>query len=141
METGSVSFHRFPSDPVESAKWVRHIHRDNFTATDHTRICSKHFASSDYVDHRTDINSSRNRGALKRRRLKLGVYPTIFPTLPAYLSSSSNAQRSTNSSASSRMDIENQRIQIAINELVASDKVLSMTELNDNKFNTCNLTP
>ena len=38
------------------------------------------------------------------------------------------------------MDIENQRIQIAINELVASDKVLSMTELND-KFNTCNLKP
>ena len=44
VETGSVSLHRFPSDPVESAKWVRHIHRDNFTATDHSRICSKHFA-------------------------------------------------------------------------------------------------
>ena len=101
--TNNVSFHRFPSDVEKSAKWVRRIHRENFTPTTHSRVCSKHFAASDYIDQRSDSNSSRNRGKLQRRRLKPDAYPTIFPNLPSYLTTSSNVERSTKSLASNRM--------------------------------------
>ncbi len=45
-----ISFHKFPHhDPELLAKWVQAIHRENFTPTTNSRVCSEHFELSDFV--------------------------------------------------------------------------------------------
>ena len=67
-----ISFHSFPD--VKSAKgkqWVKLIRRDpgsDFDINKNTRICSDHFASTDFLSLEG-----------KRRRLKLTAIPSHFP--------------------------------------------------------------
>ncbi len=81
-----VSFHRYPKDETQRALWIRKIHRDFFTANDSSRVCSLHFKESDYESARNDANKSRlgSKGPLKIKRLKAGVFPSIFPHHPSY---------------------------------------------------------
>ena len=47
-----ISFHKFPEDRELFRKWIVVIRRDvgkEFRVTDHTRVCSRRFKSSDYL--------------------------------------------------------------------------------------------
>ena len=60
----TLSFHRFPlKEPLKSI-WLRSIHRNDFTPTSYTRVCSVHFCNDDYKQDSTDSNQRRRR---KRR--------------------------------------------------------------------------
>ena len=58
----SVSFHAFPKDPELRDKWIRAISRQDYVPTKYSRICSRHFHDTDFVELRTDMNKSRLKG-------------------------------------------------------------------------------
>ncbi|XP_076835893.1 uncharacterized protein LOC143481680 [Brachyhypopomus gauderio] len=64
-----LSFHTFPSNAENRAKWIVAIRRENFTITPHTRVCSRHFRKEDLRE--PDSESGR-------RRLKKGAVPMLF---------------------------------------------------------------
>ena len=71
-----VSFHRFPSadeEPETREAWLKAIRRANFTVKNFSRVCGKHFSPSDFVV-----------GA-KRKTLREGAVPSIFPDWPRHL--------------------------------------------------------
>ena len=45
----NVYFVRFPSKPERREQWIERIGRDNWTPTEHSRICSDHF-SEEHID-------------------------------------------------------------------------------------------
>ena len=66
-----ISFHKFPEDKRLFRKWIVAIRRDigkEFRVTDHTRVCSRHFRSSDYL---TSV-------AGHKRALKPTAVPSVF---------------------------------------------------------------
>ncbi|XP_063734613.1 uncharacterized protein LOC134861367 [Eleginops maclovinus] len=62
-----LSFHSFPVDPAVRAEWLRRIRRDNFSPTKHSKVCSRHFKSTDFVV---------TAGGL--RKLQKGSVPVLF---------------------------------------------------------------
>ena len=98
-----VSLHSFPSDEEGRRKWVRLIHREGFTPSKYSKVCSLHFHSSDFLETRVDTNPNRRekRGALVRKKLKSTAFPSVFPNLPCYLSSPSPSVRPTHRATSS----------------------------------------
>ncbi|CAM4691323.1 unnamed protein product [Leuciscus chuanchicus] len=62
-----VSFHRFPHQPEVRAQWLVKIRRENFTPTDNTRVCSRHFKLEDFITTTTG-----------RRKLVQGAVPCLF---------------------------------------------------------------
>ncbi|RXM34923.1 THAP domain-containing protein 2 [Acipenser ruthenus] len=45
----SVNFHSFPVNEELKKKWLNNIRREQFTATKHTKVCSRHFVKSDVL--------------------------------------------------------------------------------------------
>jgi hypothetical protein len=45
----SVSFFSFPKDEARKDLWVQYCQRRDFVVTKHSKICSKHFTSSQYL--------------------------------------------------------------------------------------------
>jgi len=64
-------------------------------------LCELHFSTDSYVMQRTDQNAYRKREPLKRRRLKLGTVPTIFPNCPSHMTTAA-LTRQTEVSAEDR---------------------------------------
>lgn len=62
-----LSFHSFPSDPVEKDRWIHAVRREkwNISAGSGTLVCSRHFQTADYFE--------------TCKRLKPGVVPSLFP--------------------------------------------------------------
>lgn len=112
--TEKVAIFKFPSDRKFCEKRIKAIPRQNWVVTDSMRVCEKHFHPEDFQDTSADTNTRRRRDTpkLQRRRLKSTAIPRIFPDLPSYLSSSADVPRPTSStSSSSRIALENARIQ------------------------------
>jgi hypothetical protein len=66
-----ISFHKFPEDEELFRKWIVAIRRDigkEFKVTEHTRVCSRHFKSRDYVASLTG----------RKRTLKTTAVPSVF---------------------------------------------------------------
>ena len=63
----------------------------NWTLTDSHRVCAKHFNANDFQTTSFDSNNARRSSckteAIQAYCLKANAIPTIFPGLPAYLSS------------------------------------------------------
>jgi hypothetical protein len=66
-------FHRFPSEVQLRKKWVQALHRQKFTPSDSSRVCSDHFKSEDYKAHTT------------LPRLKDTAVASVFKAFPAHL--------------------------------------------------------
>lgn len=64
-----LSFHTFPKDQELQKKWMAKIKGPNLAITSHTRVCSRHFLSTDLIE------PSNPDG---RRRLKTGTVPALF---------------------------------------------------------------
>jgi len=133
----SVTFHCFPCDPELREKWIRANPRKDFVPTKHSRLCSRHFQPSDFVDVRTDTNRSRLQKKSEkplRRDLKKGAIPSVFPNTPSYLSKSAGASRTTTkATSSSRHADEARRLEELESSFAASDDIseLSNSELMD----------
>jgi hypothetical protein len=87
-----VSMHGFPIGNQELLdKWRKALHREDYTITTYSRICSLHFHPSDFIESSQDSNTRRKRTAgtnkLTLRYLKPDAVPSIFPNAPSYLSS------------------------------------------------------
>ena len=71
-----LSFHSFPKEGTAVAKeWIAKFRRDpgsSFVIHKHTKICSDHFTSSEFVATVLDY-------PLERRHLKPNAVPSIFP--------------------------------------------------------------
>ena len=74
----TLSFHRFPVEPIRLKKWIIAIKRDigvNFQVTTHTRVCSSHFRKEDYLP---TSGSDPSDTSTQRRQLVPCAVPSIF---------------------------------------------------------------
>ena len=90
---GNVTLHQFPKDPQNFQAWIRAISRKDWTPSEHSKLCSLHFESSDFVTNETrDSNSTRQKqkehGGLQRKLLKkkpfllnFQIFHIIIPNL------------------------------------------------------------
>ena len=63
----TLSFHRFPHDVEQRAKWLVNIRRDNFTVTPRCYVCSRHFIKEDVIETPGGLH-----------RLRKGALPVLF---------------------------------------------------------------
>jgi hypothetical protein len=114
----------------------------DFQPTSSSRLCSKHFASHDFIETRQDSNSSRKRakGALELRYLKPHAVPSIFPDYPSYMSRETVLQRSTAASSSSRYEAMTSRLEEQNEEFLTTDNINDLNDIN-HKYSTCDTTP
>lgn len=85
-----VSLHNFPSVQNIFQKWLHALRRKDYSPGKSAKICSLHFHDSDFCTEYTDTNVTRKRAygqQRKRRKLKDGAVPSVFPNLPSYLCS------------------------------------------------------
>lgn len=126
-----VTFYAFPSDPQLREKWIKANPRKDFVVTKHSRLCSLHFHSSDFVDVCTDTNKSRAQqksDTALRRILKHGVVPSVFHNAPAYLSKSPGTRRGTKKTvASSRRADKARKLQELEESFVADDDISTLS--------------
>ena len=75
---GRIQYQQFslPATKGMRSKWLENINRD-FTPTPHTRICAKHFKSSDFVPAKENLNAHGKEK--KNKTLKLSNNPIHFP--------------------------------------------------------------
>ena len=96
-----ITFHSFPLRNKELCdRWSRSIVRKDFVPTKHTKLCSLHFAPSDFVEVHADSNKRRQKSRgdkkeLTKRYLKDDAVPSIFPSAPKYLSAAVQPPRTT----------------------------------------------
>ena len=64
---------RFPKDAVMKNKWLSSIPCKNWTITENTRVCSKHFEKKDFKKSSTDkrVKRCQGRDTSQLRRLYL----------------------------------------------------------------------
>lgn len=130
---------RFPRDEDMKNKWIAAIPRENWSVTENTRVCSKHFEEKDFKDSSTDKCEKRRqaRQTSKLRRLNLTPFaiPHIFSGLPSHYNIKTSTPRSTTASSSSRTKRENERIQQQQDDFWKQDAIDSLNILKD-KINT-----
>lgn len=107
-----ISFFSFPKNDDLRKKWTRACHRERFVPTEHSRICSLHFEDSDFETLSSDTVNSRRlkRPLLKQRKLKPSAVPRIHPNLPQRMQSLASNPRSTNVTATARLELQNECI-------------------------------
>ncbi len=92
-----VTMHRLPvKKPELLNQWLQKMLRKDFTPNEYSRICSLHFADSDFEQCRADTNYRRSRNLsenLLHRRLKEDAVPRFFSGMPIYLTEESAGSR------------------------------------------------
>jgi hypothetical protein len=103
--TEKVTFHKFPRDASECNKWIRFNPRKDFKPSKHSRMCSLHFLTTDFVEEHQDSNKTRKKKFTNKmllcRYLKKDAVPSVFPNAPAYLSTTPARPRSSAAAATS----------------------------------------
>ena len=137
-----ITFHSFPLNNRELCdKWVRANPRADFVPSKYSKICSRHFRESDFVQETQDSNATRRRRKhqatggkeLFRRHLKPEAVPSIFENVPSYLNSTVTTPRQTSmASASRRRETEAAHFENLEESFIADDKIsgLSLAEIN-----------
>lgn len=70
-----ISFHEILADEVLQQQWIKAIRRDDWepnTNSNYSRVCSRHFTEAEFAEG-------------KRRHLKKGAVPSVFPEYPVHL--------------------------------------------------------
>ena len=79
----------FPSDPEQSFKWMIAIKRDAvkigahlaaWEPSPHSQVCEKHFTADDF---RESVVDACSKDPKKKRFLKVGAVPSVFPWSPS----------------------------------------------------------
>ena len=79
--TDIVQFHRFPKDTGLREIWIERVGRDDWSCTDGSRLCSRHFLPSDYSFESKDTNKWRKKkpaSATRKPSLKRDAVPSLF---------------------------------------------------------------
>ena len=79
--TDIVQFHRFPKDTGLREIWIERVGRDDWSCTDGSRLCSRHFLPSDYSFESKDTNKWRKKkpaSATRKPSLKRDAIPSLF---------------------------------------------------------------
>ena len=92
-----VSVFKFPTDVELRSKWIKHIPRKDWTVTDKSVVCEKHFASHFIVRIDTAVRADGSILSVPRIHPKLtrDAYPSIFPDTPSYFSTEPPVKRRT----------------------------------------------
>lgn len=84
-----VSVFSFPNDAELRQKWLKVIHREDFTPTRHTRVCEKHFRESEVERIVSMYDEKKGKlitAPLSYPRLIAGAIPSRLLGCPKYLS-------------------------------------------------------
>ena len=126
-----ITFHSFPADEKMREKLIRANPRKDFVPSKNSRICSLHFRDSDFVEERSDKNTTRRKNSdcsqLKNRYLKKDAVPSVFPNAPSYLTSPGVTRRTSAASAASRQELEGRRLEMLEDSFTADDVIESLT--------------
>ena len=130
-----ITLHSFPRDKEWRDKWIRANPRKDFAPTKNSKMCSLHFAESDFVDEHRDSNSHRRKkhswnAKLRRRYLKRDAVPSFFPDAPAAdlsLRAPTHRSSAAAAAASSRLEWKTTKIEFVRDTLEAEDSVTSLT--------------
>uniref|UniRef100_A0A1I8IVA6 THAP-type domain-containing protein n=1 Tax=Macrostomum lignano TaxID=282301 RepID=A0A1I8IVA6_9PLAT len=142
-DTGKIGPGCPGQDPVLRQQWLRAIPTADLKATSSQRVCSKHFTEADFVRESTDKTIRRkNRKFLEAKlqqvRLKSAAVPTQFDSVPKYLSKSAPMEWTTSALSSSRLQVENARLNEMIGEFLSSDELRTLSDLLD-KLDSANI--
>nr|CAI5820906.1 unnamed protein product [Callosobruchus analis] len=87
MEALQTTF-SFPKKANLGMRWLKAIHRDNYTVTKNSVVCCKHFDEDEITRHEVfkDKDGTSQEYPLARPKLKEGSVPHIFENLPKYMS-------------------------------------------------------
>ncbi|XP_066966382.1 uncharacterized protein [Macrobrachium rosenbergii] len=111
----------FPKNEEERKKWTIAIHRENFTANEHSKVCELHFKPEDIrkdtsaVDEKTGVTITAK---LQRPRLCKGAVPSLLPGCPKYLNVDTCRRESPDSK---KQRLEMAAIESAIEKSVTDD--------------------
>ncbi|GBM33484.1 THAP domain-containing protein 1 [Araneus ventricosus] len=81
IKGGPITFHSFPKDETRRKLWESKLKRENFKATNYSRICSRHFSEDCF-----------EREKLGGTWLKKDAVPTIFD-FPSHLKTEDNENK------------------------------------------------
>ena len=76
---------RFPADESRREIWTSRVPQLNWTPSNNSVLCEKHFEESCFKTERNDIRNDRRKqrkGELQRKELKDDAVPTIWPNCP-----------------------------------------------------------
>lgn len=88
-DSDSVTVFQFPANPELKQKWVKSIHRADFTPNKRSVVCIHHFEERFVVQEDSVVRPDGTILTVKRDRVKLTpeAFPSIFDNQPAYLTS------------------------------------------------------
>jgi len=125
------TLHSFPKDKTLFDKWVKAISRKDFVPSQYSRVCSKHFLPSDFVEVSEDSNVTRHKPKtdkkLMNRYLKKDAVPSIFDNVPSYLTGNRTTPRTTKATASNRRQRQADELDFLSASFTAHDDVSHMT--------------
>lgn len=120
--SGYVNIFSFPQEEEQKRKWIRSIPRDDWTPSVNSVVCLKHFSESDVskIEIYKDKNGVVRERPRSRAVLKPNAIPSIFPSLPSYLSKPQPTQRCDPEERRQRFDEyeENRKLGILQNDLI-----------------------
>lgn len=116
-----TSVFRFPRDEECRQRWVKAINRKDFTPTNNTAVCGKHFEPRFII---TEDRMKRPDGSVITARrgtpkLTKDAYPTIFPNQPQHLSEKLPKIRTPQE----KEDCLQARDKAGFSDLIESDKI------------------
>ena len=91
-----ISTFRFPADESRRKIWTSRVPRLNWTPSNNSVLCEKHFEESCFKTERNDLKNDRRKqrkGELQRKELKDDAVPTIWPNCPNHLSKTAPSPR------------------------------------------------
>ena len=128
------SYFGFPSEVTEKdhrEEWLE-AYPDK-SPPKHPVLCERHYHPSQIDDTRCDTNKFRKRGDLKRKKLKPGAVPHIWPGWPAYCSKKTPVERSPTTSSDKRKKKGEEMERRKSIEVKENDRVYSLEDI-DSKF-------
>lgn len=129
--SSDVSAFLFPMDKTRRLQWVKAIHRENFTPTQNTVVCARHF--EDHYIIREDSVTRPDGTVITAMRgkptLTKDAYPTIFPNQPHYMSKKVPPARAN---PQVRKEKAVERDELQFQEWMKDDMIHSFNEFCDN---------
>ena len=99
---------KLPNEPELRHKWIKRLHRKEFTPTKRTKVCIKHFVLSDFFTHSTAKKGKHKKQQqrrtgdekLARAKLKPDALPKTHENLPVHLNEDVERPERTSSASS-----------------------------------------